>query len=681
MRKSFWHHVPIVRLLLPFAFGIGIGMFWTAPTTVSVGALLVLLLLVVIAFVAFRSYKLRWLFGWLVNILLFVFGICLYQLRNTIPQHHFSKVQYDSLYVLVNAPLTQKSHAYKTIGVVQGATHNGHNKAASGSLLLYIDPHLPKGQLGYGTLLKIPAHIITPVQPPLNPDEFNYKRYLAFKQIAHQAYIQSGCVGRVNGFYGNAGLHEVYKLQVFFKQTLQHYLGTQNEVGIAQALLYGDDDAISQETMQAYANTGTLHVLAVSGMHVGLIFGLLLLLTSPIAQTGTPKKIKLICICLCLWGYSVICGFSPSILRATVMFSFLIIGQIFETKSSSYNTLAASALVLLCANCNMLANVGFQLSYLAVLGIVFFQPLIQTWLIPVTWLGKQIWSITAVSIAAQLITFPIGLLYFHQFPNCFLFSNLLIIPLTTIILYGILVLLACCWWPLVAGWLGVILTWLIQFTNQLVSWVESIPYAYVSGLYISIAESILWYLLIGGCTIWFWKKYKVGLWTMLAVSILLSGQHLVKRLHQWEQHRFIVFAVGNNTAAQYIKGRSSIFWINNRIDTNLSIISFQVKQHQWKSGLKPVAVNILDSNWKYIEVGQTSWIFTGASIPAKPIKATYAIVTQRLHPKALNLLQADTFIVNKSYRKDALYRLRKQVYPAVVYELTAQGAWQWFAPE
>lgn len=681
MRKSFWHHVPIVRLLLPFAVGIGMSMFWAVPIAACVSLLCLALLFLAYAFFAFKTFNLRWVFGIAANLFLLSFGITLYQVRNKIPAHHFSNLKYDTVYVVIDAPLVQKQAAFKTTGHVIGLTAEQKSKAATGNILIYVDANAPIDQLTYGNVLAIPAYSIRNVKAPLNPDEFNYQRYLAFKQIYHQAYVSANGVRLGTAFYGSPVLKSIFELQGFLKQTLQQHLGSQHEVGVAQALLYGDDDGIPQETMQAYANTGTLHVLAVSGMHVGLIFGVLMLFTSGIATTGKSKKIKLLVICVFLWLYSLVCGFSPSILRATVMFSFVIAGQIFENKSSSYNTLAASALVLLAANCNMLANVGFQLSYLAVLGIIFFQPLIQQWLAPTSWVGKQVWSITAVSIAAQLITFPIGLLYFHQFPNCFLFSNLLIIPLTTFILYGIMVLVTFSWWPMVASFLGVVLTWLIHFTNMLVSWVETIPYAYVGGLHIGIGESIIWYVLIGAATFWFWKRNKAGLWFAVLASILLCSIQLTKRVNQWNQERMVVFAVGKRTCIEYIKGRTSVNWINNQIDSSLMAISFHVKQHHWKSGIKQTTVYVLDSNWKYISIGNTSWVITRNTVPKNQLSATYALVTEPLPAKALAKLSVDTFIVNGTYSPKTLAEFKKAVYPIAVYSLQEQGAWQWFAPK
>jgi competence protein ComEC len=428
MNHSFWHHIPIVRLLLPFSAGIGISMFYPLPFTVCAIAFLSLFLLAVIIYFRLQQFNHRWVFGTLISLGMFWGGMALHQYRNEL---------LSELVIKINEQPVPKATSYKMKCKVLGAIDSNETQTfAEGSLIVYVRRSTTAFPYQYGEVLTLPMQKVKPVSPPQNPDEFNYKRYLAFNNIYFQAYLEESEFFPAWINEGNQVRKWVYDVQQYFKAVLLKCIGSQNETGVAEALLYGYDDDIDTETVQAYSNTGTLHVLAVSGMHVGIIFMILGLFLRFMDKTRQLKIAKGIIILIALWLYSLLCGLSPSILRATVMFTFIIAADLLNVRSSVYNTLAASAFVLLCIDPNMLANVGFQLSYLAVIGIVFFQPYIYDWYTAPNRVMDEIWKITAVSLAAQLVTCPIGLLYFHQFPNCFLFSNLIIIPLTTIILHG-----------------------------------------------------------------------------------------------------------------------------------------------------------------------------------------------------------------------------------------------------
>jgi competence protein ComEC len=205
--------------------------------------------------------------------------------------------------------------------------------------------------------------------------------------------------------------------------------------------LIGYREDLDKSLVQSYANTGVVHIIAISGLHLGMLYGLLLLVLKPLKKLKMPSWCQLSIVLAGLWMFSFIAGASPSVLRSAVMFSVIAVGNAAKKKANIYNTLSASAFLLLWINPFFLWDPGFQLSYAAVLSIAIFQK-------PITGLietGNKIldatWSLVSISFAAQILTTPISLLQFHQQPLLFLFANAVAVPLSGIVLYGEILLL------------------------------------------------------------------------------------------------------------------------------------------------------------------------------------------------------------------------------------------------
>lgn len=635
MQHSVWHKVPFVRILLAFASGIGTSMFWPFNQWAVLAAIVALILAAILIPLFLNAYQYRWLGGIAFSTLFYCCGIFVHLFQNPLSlSSHFSYVTHPARFVvMIDKEPVEKTNSYKlTATVSECIDSSGNTHLTTGYILLYLNKkdtaNLPK----YGDVVIIAAGNVREVSGPKNPFEFNYKRYLAFNHIHHQAYITSKQLIRTDLNQGNPLFRSIYSIQHYFKQTLDRYVKTPGEVGVAQALLYGFDDNIDEATMSAYANTGTLHVLAVSGMHVGLILFILNHLLLFMDKNKQLLFTKRIIILISLWAYSILCGLSPSILRATVMFSFIIAGQMLSRKSNIYNTLAVSCFVLLCFDANMLANVGFQLSYMAVIGIVFLQPLIQKWYTPTNWLGKQVWAITCVSLAAQLATSPIGILYFHQFPFCFLFSNLLIIPLTTLIIYISLGLLAFSWLPVIAAPIGYAVRQLILFTNQLVLFVEKLPFSYTNGLQISIFQSILLYIVILGIVFYFMYQYssllKLALFALCCFTIVYGLAYY----HRTSQKQFIVYSISNSNVIHIIDGSTSTLFIDDGIRFDKQKFRFHLQQHIWQRGLTHIDTLPNEQVWQQMNLQGKQVLLSGENNCRFPENRTDILILRNSIP-------------------------------------------------
>jgi competence protein ComEC len=294
-------------------------------------------------------------------------------------------------------------------------------------------------------------------------------------------------------------------------QILKQYIHGDKERGLAQALLIGYKNDLDQSLVQAYTNTGVVHIIAISGLHLGLIYWLLSLLTKPLKRKKQFKWIAPVFIIAGLWLFALLAGAQASILRSAVMFTCIVLGQALgRTNNSIYNTLAVSALLLLCINPFWLWDVGFQLSYAAVLSIVVFMRPIYNWLYFKNKAIDFLWKLNAVTLAAQILTVPLSIYHFHQFPNYFLITNFIAVPLSSLILLGEIFLCTVAFIPALANITGKVLTWLISIMNGWIEKINSISYSIWDSLHISLTQMVLLLVCIAGFSFWLLEKSKIG---------------------------------------------------------------------------------------------------------------------------------------------------------------------------
>ena len=362
------------------------------------------------------------------------------------------------------------------------------------------------------------------VNGPANPGEFNYKNYLVYNRIHHQDYLGEDFV--IIGHKPSSLIVRISdRLRTYCAENIETYISDSDARAVILALSLGVKDELDNELVQAFSATGVMHVLAVSGLHVGIIY---LLLFNVFRKLGLTKKryrwLMAILSILLLWFYALLTGLSPSVLRAVTMFTFVALRRALFRKGNIYNTLAASAFVLLWFNPYLIMSVGFQLSYLAVFGIVYLQPKLYALWSTDVWILDRIWAISCVSIAAQLATGPLSVLYFHQFPTYFLVSNLFIIPAAFISLLGSLLMMLLSLIPIAARGVGWLLNEFVSLVNRLVFWVSQFPESTINGIHLDILQTWLMYFVIGGIVSYlvYQKKYWLTMAFCVSVAFAVS---------------------------------------------------------------------------------------------------------------------------------------------------------------
>lgn len=554
---------------------------------------------------------------------------------------------------------------------------------ASGKVMLYISKKtIDNIPWLYGDHLLIKG-APQKLRPPANPNEFDFKRFLSFKNIYHQQFLKANQIQFVAPPVRRGFIYYAHRVRDWASSIIKTRIkGDQNQA-VAMALILGVTEGIDNDLLSAYAASGAMHVLAVSGMHVGIIYVIILFLFKPLKKyRWSPWLIACLSIFL-LWSFAFVTGLSPSVLRAVTMFSFVALAKPLGWRTNIYNTLATSAFVLLLYDPYLIMSVGFQLSYLAVLGIVYLQkPLYNLWVIDSA-LGNWVWEITCISIAAQVATFALGMLYFHQFPVYFMVSNLFVIPLSTIILVGGILLLAFSWFTAIAELLGWALHWLIEFLNWTVIVTEKLPFSIISGIHLTTFQC--WLIMGILLSLIFMLEYRnkrlIWLASILCAGLIITQvQHLLRNLNT---QKFVVYSISNHSAMEWIINGKSYYAADSALLNDYERTRFHVLPNRLQHGIKETQTEIPFTKlikdipfyaWNNTNIAVVSK--RSQSIPALPVDYT-VVSNQALSLKDTTDIKANTKIIldgtNSSYYI-ARWKSAQQNKPWQVHAVVDEGA-------
>jgi competence protein ComEC len=575
-----WYKAPFLRLIFPFIAGILIQWHGEFSFHLLIWTFYVLLIAIIIyqflplskkfIFSSFNGVALTLLIGVLGTILTWIKDIR--HNRNWIGN---IGIHYNYLTLKLQEPLVEKPNSYKAISSVEYYYPNNTTGPPEGNVIVYFKKDSLANTLVYGSIILIQKPL-QEIRNSGNPGSFDYKRYSLFQSITHQVYLTQ------NDFISLPVKDaKPYKTFLFHSRrwtisVLRKYITGDKEQGLAEALLIGYKDDLDKNLVQSYSNTGVVHVIAISGLHLGIIYWLLLFITKPLKRKQI-SWLRFIIIIAALWGFSFLAGAQPSVLRSALMFTAIALSTVLDKRTSIYNTLAMSAFLLLCYNPFWLWDVGFQLSYAAVLSIiVFFKP-IYNWLYFPNKAVDFFWKLIAVSLAAQILTLPISLYHFHQFPFLFLFANLLAVPLSSLILIGEILLCALHFLPPVATALGHLLKWMIQFMNHYILQLDNVSFAVWDGISISAFQAIILTGVIAGISYWLIEKKKQAFWFSIVCLLLFITLRTTSFIKTAEQKKIIVYNVPKYAAIDIIDGRRYRFIGDDDLEQNEFLQNFHIR--------------------------------------------------------------------------------------------------------
>jgi competence protein ComEC len=527
----------------------------------------------------------RWLSGVIFYFVFFMTGLnsCLLYTSTNYPDH-FLKSSADYFIVRIITPATYTGKVAKTDAEVIACFVDSGWVKSSGKIKLYFQSE--STGISYGHFFIIhgkPAKI----PKPLNPDEFNYANYLAGKNVYAQLYVASDKFKQLSMHDVNFIFDFSWKLRDYLVSILKRSLPEEDIYGVASALLVGYEEDIGSAVLKAYSSSGTLHVLSVSGMHVALIYKVLEWLFSFLLKMNRGRHVYFASIIICVWFYSLLSGLSPSVLRAAMMLTIVVVGKWLSRTSSVYNCMFVSCFILLAFNPFLLQEVGFQLSLLAVGGIVFVHPLLFRIYTPPGKLMYAVWSVISISLCAQLMTFPIGIFYFHQFPNLFLISNLIIIPATTVAIYASILLVMVSKVPLLGYITGKIVYISIWLSNETALMTDQIPGAVIFGISIKGYEVVFLYILIILLIIFLLRRQALYLALLFAGGIIFSSFQCFENIKVKQQYAINVFAVKGKSVILFREGSKAFMMLDKQDSLSDPGINYHCSAYLYSKGINP----------------------------------------------------------------------------------------------
>lgn len=587
----------MLRLLIPFIAGILLQWYLPLPFIIFfLSASIALVLLACFFFLpVFKRYKLSVLNGLATSILFISTGSALTWQRNiTHNTSWFGHTYQDSATVLVtlDEPLVEKTNSMKAEAAVSGLIRRNQVNYTTGKIIIYIkkDSTRKWKPLSYGSQL-ILRKPLQEIKNAGNPGGFDYKQYALFHGITHQVTLNPGDYEIMPGRKGAALSKFLYSLQDRILSILRRYIRGEKEAGLAEALLIGYKNDLDQLLVQSYTNTGVVHIVAISGLHLGLIYWLLAILFRPLKAGKQLQWLPPLLIIVCLWLFSLLAGAQPSVLRSALMFTCIVAGQSLSRKTNIYNTLAFSAFVLLCYNPFWLWDIGFQLSYAALLSIVIFlKPIYHLFAFKNKWIDS-IWKMNAVTLAAQVLTLPFCLYYFHQFPNYFLLTNFIAVPLSSIILIAEILLCAMAAVPALAVITGLLVQWLIILMNGIIEKTGSLPFPVWDGIQINIWQAILLVIIAAAIGYWLICGSIHGLKMALAALFGFVTLRSISFIECRSQQKLIIYNIPFKTAIEFIDGFHYSFAGDSLLASDEVARRFYFRPSHILHRVQPAAVN------------------------------------------------------------------------------------------
>lgn len=587
---SLWSRFPFARISLALAGGILMAYSWDGwwhwiPKGILAGALFVYVFIIALAPITeHRSWSP--VLGLLGLGSVFLMGYLRFEVSEShrasdhLMQLNDSVVAYEAI-ALGN--VSRKSERCSVIVAVRRARVQGVWQRVQGKIRLSLSQDTAQ-KVRYGdVLLVLGAPSIVPAGK--NPYEFNYASFLQLSQVYHQHFLKGNEFMVIGQCPPNLIQAWSFKVLHYCQSLLaQHIHGTE-ALAVVQALVLGQKDALTPAVQAAYSGTGTMHVLAVSGLHVGILYWLVSLLLGFLRPLPYMRWLSPILSTSILWFYAFVTGLSPSVLRATLMFTLMVLAPMLARNSNIYNTLAASAFLLLFWQPKWLFSVSFQLSYLAVLGIVYLQPRLYSCVIIRHPFFHKVWGWTSVSLAAQIATFPISLYYFHQFPVYFLVANWLVVPAALLILCLGLLTLATGSWPSLSGLIACILEKVVEGVNTFVTVIQALPGSTISNIHLSATAVFLLYgFLLFWLLFWHTRKLRYGVAAGMLIA-LLSLNTVHSYLIQQTQKKVIFYSIGHHQVVGFFKGRQGIFCTDDRFEKFPKKYDYHVQPSQIALGI------------------------------------------------------------------------------------------------
>ena len=541
--------------------------------------------------------------GWILFLLAFAAGIINVWLHtpNQRPDFFTDHLQIrDDILVQITDPVqTKVTYAATTAKIIAIQHENGLQKA-TGKLTLYVENDGVRKLPEYGDQVLI-KNKISALTSSNNPGEFDYRKYMSYKGIYHSAYLKKGEWVLTGINEGNHFWSAIYQINSRINYEITKALPDPDQSGIAEALILGNESDIPGEIMTEYAGTGTVHILSVSGLHVGIILIGLSWIFSFLTRIRYGKLIRMILILSIIWCYAFLTGFSAPIARSVIMFSIIFIGLNIGRRTNIYNSLCASAIVLMLIDPYIVMAASCQLSFIALTGIIWLQPMISKWWEPENKILKYIWELAAASLAAQIITLPVSIFYFNQFSIYFLPANLIVIPASFVVLIVGIAFVFGAMTPFlwIHNILSVMLKTSIDIMNHIVRFINELPGATWQGLYLNTLGMLLLYLFIILAIFGIIYRNKKIVAIAFVFGICFFATRDASIYKSYTNSELGMIYVSPDHAVIMLKDRNKLYVISDSGFTqNTKLMKYRMNGYAFKNYISPANIVSLNSEKK-----------------------------------------------------------------------------------
>jgi competence protein ComEC len=611
-------HFPLARISIAFILGIlSFQYYKPEPNWVFGFILLFLPLLFLSHFISKIKNNLKIIFGLFTLITSFLMGITtsIIHKENYKPQHYVNQIKdYENQHI-VQLIIKEKLKNTKNNSRYISSLIRIDNHKSVGKIILNIKNPNQIENLKIGSELNV-IGIIYKNRGLFNPNQFDYGKYLENQDIYAQVYTKETQI-KIIGFEETIwAKFSNFRTKIINNLSLSNFKN--EELNILIALLLGQQQDISPEILKDYQYAGAVHILSVSGLHVGFILMFITFLLKPLSNSKRNSFIKLSIIIVSLWTYGILAGLSPSVVRSVTMFSFVAIGIHMRRSVNIFHTLLVSMLLILLWKPSFLFDIGFQLSYLALFFILWLQPLLAKIWEPKNKIVNYFWEIITVSFAAQIGAMPLSIYYFHQFPGLFFITNLIVLPLLGIIMVIGLVAIVIASFGKVPFFIAQPLEYLIELMNYIIHWVATFEDFIVKNISFTKEMLLISYLVIIFSILWFKKQDFYKLTATLISILILQFIFIYTKFKTESSNELIVFNSKKSSIITERKNNLVSIYSNDsileNIDNNLAIQSYLVGNF-CKIGNKKNIGNVLFFKNKKILIIDSSNVYLEKTKP------------------------------------------------------------------
>jgi competence protein ComEC len=592
MFERFLHQTPFFRVTMPLIAGIVFQIIF--PQTSLPAKIIGLIIFIVIVGLQVtqqtQHFYINWLWGVLVSFFIFLLGIQLVESKQQ-AKPHFDSNQKIYVATIIEEP-SEKPNSYQTTLAIDYVKDSCCWNREKGKILAYFEKDTNVLQLAFGDQLIIESYV-NPIKHSGNPKAFNYKKYLAFRDIHYQTYIQSGQFEILNQNQGPVLYQFSNKIRNNLLNIYKRNHITGDEFAVLSALTLGYKKELSADMRESFSSSGAMHILAVSGLHVGIIYIILARILFFLQRNKYGRIIQSLLIILALFFYAFLTGLSSSVLRATIMFSIVALGKAFIRQSNIYNTIFLSAFIMLLANPYSIADVGFQLSYMAVFSIIFFYPKIYALLEVKYSFVDKIWQLISVGIAAQIGTFPLTLFYFNQFPVYFILANIFIIPIAIILIYAAVALFLFSFSDFIIGFLAPIVKYITFGLNYAVNTISELPFSKIQNIQLDLVEVMILILMILLLSFFILSKRIYFIKFALVVLLILPCYNLITKYIKSHESYFIVYNIPKISAIDFVEHHKNKLFINTKATIDSSFIKYNIIPFWQNQKIQKPTIHIL----------------------------------------------------------------------------------------